>query len=186
MSASAPSDAGTHFLDNAREQFTKLRAQAEAAMAQVDDPAFFRVPAPEANSIALVVKHIGGNALSRWTNFPTEDGEKPTRDRDQEFELAATADTRAALMARWAAGWRALDEALAPLTAADLLRTITIRNEPHTVTQALTRQLTHYAGHVGQIVLLCKLERGAAWRTLSVPRGQSAAFNARMEQKHRA
>ena len=121
----APTDAGEHFLDNAREQFAKLRAQAEAALAQVDDAAFFRVPAEEANSIALIVKHMAGNALSRWTNFLTEDGEKPTRDRDTEFELAPGADTRAALMARWARGWAALDTALAPLTAADLMRTVT-------------------------------------------------------------
>ncbi len=138
------------------------------------------------NSIALVVKHIAGNARSRWKNFMTEDGEKPTRHRDTEFELDPAADSRPALMAAWEAGWRTLDEALAPLTPDDLARTVTIRREPHTVVQALTRQLTHYAGHVGQIVLLCKLERGAQWRTLSVPRGQSERFNLQMEQRHRA
>ncbi len=177
-------DTGAHFLANAREQFAKLKDQAEKALAQVDDAAFFHVPAPGANSIALIVKHIAGNALSRWTNFLTEDGEKPTRDRDQEFEQF-DADTRAALMTRWAAGWAALDAALSPLTADDLMRTVTIRGEAHTVVQALTRQLTHYGGHVGQIVLLCKLAKGDAWRTLSVPRGHSAAFNAAMAEKHR-
>ena len=178
--------AGALFLDLARSEFRKLKAQAEAALAQVEDAAFFRVPAAEANSIALVVKHVAGNARSRWTNFLTEDGEKPTRHRDQEFELDAAADSRPALMAAWEAGWRTLEEALAPLTPEDLTRSVTIRGEPHTVIHALTRQLTHYAGHVGQIVLLCKLERGADWRTLSVPRGQSETFNAQMEQKHRA
>ena len=154
-------------------------------MAQVDDAAFFRVPAPEANSIALIVKHIAGNAVSRWTNFLTEDGEKPTRDRDREFEQDAQSDTRPALMAAWARGWAALEAALSPLTAADTMRTVTIRGEPHTVVQAIARQLTHYGNHVGQIVLLCKLARGAEWRTLSVPRGKSGTFNAAMEQKFR-
>jgi len=177
-------DASAHFLANAREQFAKLKDYAEKAMAQVDDAAFFHVPAPEANSIALIVKHIAGNALSRWTNFLTEDGEKPTRDRDQEFEHF-DADTRPALMAAWTRGWAALDAALSPLTADDVLRTVTIRGEPHTVVQALTRQLTHYGGHVGQIVLLCKMAKGADWHTLSVPRGHSAAFNAKMAEQHR-
>jgi len=178
--------AGAVFLELARAEFKKLRAHAEAALAQVDDAAFFRVPAAEANSIALVVKHIAGNARSRWTNFLTEDGEKPTRHRDTEFELDVAADSRPVLMAAWQAGWHALEEALAPLRPEDLLREVTIRREPHRVMHALTRQLTHYAGHVGQIVLLCKLERGAEWRTLSVPRGESETFNAKMEQRHRA
>lgn len=182
----APGDAAQHFLDNARDQFAKLKDHAEKALAQVDDTAFFAVPAPEANSIALIVKHIAGNALSRWTNFLTEDGEKPTRHRDQEFERAEHSDTRPALMAAWQRGWAALDAALSPLTADDLMRTVIIRREPHTVVQAITRQLTHYSEHVGQIVLLCKLARGKEWRTLSVPRGQSEAFNADMQHKFRA
>jgi hypothetical protein len=155
-------------------------------MAQVDDATFFRVPAVEANSIALLVKHIAGNAVSRWTNFLTEDGEKATRHRDQEFERDDAQDTRPALMAAWQRGWATLDAALSPLTAADLMRTVIIRREPHTVVQAIQRQLTHYSEHVGQIVLLCKLARGAEWRTLSVPRGQSEAFNANMQHKFRA
>src|SRR5512141_1684464 len=119
QSAVPMDEAAAHFLVVARKEFAKLRELAEKAMAQVDDAAFFRVPAPEANSIALIVKHIAGNAVSRWTNFLTEDGEKPTRDRDREFEQDAQADTRPALMAAWARGWTALEAALSPLTAAD-------------------------------------------------------------------
>jgi hypothetical protein len=173
----------TSFVAEARDRFAKLRATAEGALAQVDDAAFFALPEPsgETNSIALVVKHVAGNARSRWTDFLTSDGEKPDRHRDTEFELAGD-DSRAALMAAWARGWQALDDALAPLGPADLERTITIRGEPHTVLQALVRQLVHYGQHVGQIVLLARIARGAEWRTLSVPRGGTAAFNASMRR----
>ena len=139
------------------------------------------LPAPsgETNSIALVVKHLAGNARSRWTDFLTSDGEKADRQRDREFELAE-GDSRAALMAAWDAGWAALERALEPLTEDDLLRTITIRGEPHSVLKAIDRQLTHYGYHVGQIVLLARLAQGAGWKSLSVARGQSEAFNRRM------
>ena len=174
------------FAAEARDRFARLRATAEGALAQVDDGAFFALPEPsgETNSIALIVKHVAGNARSRWTDFLTSDGEKPDRHRDTEFELSPD-DSRAHLMAAWARGWQALDDALAPLGPSDLERTITIRGEPHTVVQAITRQLAHYGQHVGQIVLLARIAKGASWRTLSVPRGGTEAFNAAMRSTFR-
>lgn len=174
---------GAHVLDEARDRFAKLKALAEGALAQVDDAAFFALPEPsgETNSIALVVKHLAGNARSRWTDFLTSDGEKPNRDRDREFERFED-DTRASLMRAWEEGWAAFDRALAPLQDDDLMKTITIRGEPHTVFQALGRQLAHYGYHVGQIVLLARLAKGADWRTLSVARGQSEPFNRTMNE----
>ncbi|MEP7028889.1 MAG: DUF1572 family protein [Candidatus Eisenbacteria bacterium] len=179
-------DLGPHVLEESRTQFAKLRALAEAALAQVDDAAFFALPEPsgETNSIALVVKHMAGNARSRWSDFLTSDGEKSGRDRDREFELGA-ADTREALMTAWTRGWELLDQALEPLGPDDLMRTATIRGEPHTVLQLIDRQLTHYGYHVGQIVLLARLAKGGAWSSLSVPRGQSAAFNQKMIDQFR-
>jgi hypothetical protein len=174
------------FAAEARDRFAKLRATAEGALAQVDDREFFALPEPsgETNSIALIVKHIAGNARSRWTDFLTSDGEKPDRHRDTEFELA-DGDSREQLMAAWAHGWQALDDALAPLEIDDLKRIVTIRGEPHTVVQAITRQLVHYGQHVGQIVLLARIARGASWQTLSVPRGGTDAFNASMRETFR-
>jgi len=177
-------DLAAHVLEDSIAQFAKLRALADGALVQVDDVAFFVVPAEDANSIAHIVKHLAGNARSRWTDFLTSDGEKPDRDRDREFELEA-GDTRAALMEAWEAGWQALDKALKPLGPGDLLRTVPIRGEPHTVLVAIHRQLTHYAYHVGQIVQLAHHAKGATWKSLSVPRGKSAEFNREMAQKFR-
>ena len=172
---------GSHFLSEALANFRGTKSQAERAMAQVGDEDFFRVLDPESNSIALVVKHMSGNMRSRWTDFLTSDGEKPDRDRDTEFERFDS-DSRAALMAAWARGWDLVDQTLAPLTDDDLERTITIRGEPHTVSQAILRQIAHYGYHVGQIVLLARIARGNDWSTLSVPRGHSAQFNAKMRE----
>lgn len=161
------------FLDTALSEFRKYKRMAEAALAQIDDAAFFAVLGPDENSPALVVKHVTGNQLSRWTDFLTTDGEKPDRQRDEEFERR-DADTRAALMARWEQGWARLFSALEPLTEADLARTVAIRGEPHSVLQAVVRQQTHYAYHVGQIVLLARHAAGLRWKSLSIPRGRSA------------
>ena len=182
-SRETPDPTAAHVLAEALSQFAKLKALAESAMKQVDDAAFFAEPAPEVNSIAQVVKHMAGNARSRWTDFLTTDGEKPDRHRDTEFELDP-ASTRDALMAAWDAGWHALDRALGPLGPEDLMRTVTIRGEGHTVLQAIDRQLTHYGYHVGQIVLLARIAKGQAWSSLSVPRGQSEQFNAQMRDRH--
>ncbi len=165
------------FMTGAVREFRRLQDLAERALAQVDDEGFFRVRGEDGNSPAVLVKHVAGNLRSRWRDFLTSDGEKPDRRRDTEFELDE-ADDRAALMARWRDAWAILHDALDPLDDGDLERTVTIRGEPHTVLQAVSRQLTHYAYHVGQIVLLARLEAGAAWQSLSVPRGRSQAFNA--------
>ena len=180
----APPTLGEHMLGDAIARFRELKGLGDRAMAQVDDTAFFATSDPEANSIALVVKHVAGNLRSRWRNFLHEDGEKPDRDRDAEFERGP-ADTRAALLAAWEEGWAILFAELGALGGDDLLRTVTIRHEPHTVVQCIHRQLTHYGYHVGQIVLLARQARGPAWTALSIPRRQSGEFNATMQERHR-
>lgn len=180
-----PAAIGTHYLADATRQFQDLRKLAERALEQADDESFFHVPAPEGNSIAIVVKHVAGNLRSRWTDFLTTDGEKPDRNRDGEFEVGPS-DTREALMAAWQAGWATLFASLEPLVPDDLLRTVLIREEPHTVVRAINRQLTHYGYHVGQIVLLAKHARGEGFRSLSIPRGGSSKFNATMQDREGA
>ncbi len=164
-----------HWLADAALQFRKYKALADGALAQVAGANFFRAIDPESNSIALVVKHITGNMRSRWTDFRTTDGEKPDRNRDDEFELGAP-DTRESLLARWDEGWALLFDALAPLTEEDLLAEVRLRGEAHTVMQAVHRQLTHYAYHVGQIVFLARHFAGSRWKSLSIPKGKSKEF----------
>lgn len=147
-------------------------------MAQVTDAQLQTALDSESNSIAVIVKHLAGNMRSRWTDFLTTDGEKPDRNRDSEFE--APPATRAALMELWESGWRSLFAALEPLTEADLGRTILIRTEPHSVMQAINRQMGHYACHIGQIVFLAKHLQSSQWVPLTVPRRKSAEFNARV------
>ena len=170
------STVGGHYLQEAVRQLRKYKAMAEAAFAQVTDADFFRAPDPESNSVALVVKHLSGNMLSRWRDFRTSDGEKPDRRRDAEFEVEP-ADSRSSVLARWEEGWAALFDALAPLQERDLLETVRIRGEAHTVVEAIQRQLTHYAYHIGQIVFLAKHFAGARWRSLSIPKGKSSEFD---------
>jgi len=161
-----------HYLDDCGVQLRKLKTQAEKAIAQVDDSHFFSVLDPESNSIAIIMKHVAGNMRSRWTDFLTTDGEKPDRHRDTEFESDA-GETRATIMARWEKGWSLFAGAVSSLRPGDLEKTVTIRGEPHTVIEAINRQMTHYAAHVGQIVLLAKHYAGPRWQTLSIPRGKS-------------
>lgn len=160
---------------DAVRSFRNYKKLAERAIEQVTDEEFFFLIDPEANSIAVIVKHIAGNLRSRWTDFLTTDGEKPDRDRDTEFELIE--DTRESLMRMWEEGWQTLFDNFEPLTADDYFRTVTIRGEPHTIVEAVNRQLTHYAYHIGQITLLAKHFRSAEWTSLSVPRNRSAQFN---------
>jgi hypothetical protein len=167
---------GDFYLEDIRRQFHGQKKLAEKAMAQVDDAQFFSLLDPESNSIALVVKHIAGNLRSRWTDFFSSDGEKPDRHRDTEFE-AGQEDTRTALMGRWESGWGVLFEVVDSMKPEDLTRTVTIRDEPHSVVKALNRQLAHYAYHVGQIVFLAKHFAAGRWQSLSIPRGQSETFN---------
>ena len=170
------------YLADVAARFDAIRTQAERAAAQVDDDAFFATLDADENSIALLMKHMGGNLRSRFTDFLTSDGEKPDRDRDAEFERR-DGDTRAAILARWEEGWRALAAALRSLAPDDLQRTVTIRGEPHSVLQALSRQLAHQAGHAGQVVLLAKHWAGGGWQTLSIPRGKSAEFTRELAEK---
>lgn len=167
-----------HVLEDAQKRFRESKTLAERAMEQVSDEQFFTVLSGESNSIALVVKHMAGNMRSRWTDFLTTDGEKSDRNRDTEF-IAMDTDMRPNLMVRWENGWRLVFDAIESLGEDDLLKTVMIRNEPHTVLEAINRQLTHYAYHAGQIVFLAKYFNDAAWKTLSVARGQSGVFNAK-------
>ena len=171
-------DAGTHYLEDIRVQVAKLKALAEGAIAQVTDEQLFQCIDQESNSMAIVMRHVGGNLRSRFTDFLTTDGEKPDRQRDGEFELPP-GTSRETVVAGWNTGFACLDSTVRELTAADLLRDITIRSERHTVMQALNRALAHLAYHVGQIVALAKHLRGPDWRTLSIPRGQSEQFTGR-------
>jgi uncharacterized damage-inducible protein DinB len=150
----------------------------DGAIAQAPDASLAATLDPESNSIATIVKHLSGNMRSRWTDFLTSDGEKPDRDRDSEF--MAPPGTREALLALWEQGWDRVFAALGPLSEADLGRTITIRGEAHSVTQAINRQIAHYSYHCGQIVLLAKHFAHDKWKSLSVPRKGSAEFNERV------
>jgi hypothetical protein len=163
-----------HYIDDSLFQLRKLKAQADKAIAQVDDAQFFALLDPDANSIALIIKHVAGNMRSRWTDFLTSDGEKPDRHRDTEFEREA-GDTRAEVMARWDKGWDLLINTVSSLKPSDLGKTVTIRREPHTVVQAINRQVSHYSAHVGQIVLLAKHYAGPRWQTLSIPKRKAGS-----------
>ena len=165
-----------HFLEDTILQLRKYKGLADGAIAQVADGDLFHSVDAESNSIAIVMKHVSGNMRSRWTDFLTTDGEKPSRDRDSEFEADA-GDTRAAIGARWEEGWRLLFAAVEALSPADLSKTVAIRGEPHSVLQAIQRQLTHYAYHVGQIVFLARHFAGPRWRSLSIPKGRSKEFD---------
>ncbi len=172
----------TNYLSDVLRSFRSYKRMAERAIEQLDDNEFYRVIDPESNSVAVIVKHIAGNLNSRWRDFLTSDGEKPDRFRDTEFEVLQN-DTRESLMNFWESGWQTLFNAVEPLTEDDLARTVTIRGEPHTVVEALNRQLTHYTYHIGQIVLLAKHLRSSKWQTLSVPRNRSEEFNRFLEEK---
>ena len=165
----------TSYIEDSLALFRYYKKLAERAIEQVADEQLFVALDEEANSIAIIVKHMTGNMRSRWTDFLTTDGEKPDRNRDSEFVDPPA--TRRALLEEWEDGWVRVFRALEPLTDADLGRTVTIRGEPHSVMQAINRQIAHYAHHVGQIVLLAKHFACRHWQSLSVPRNQSAEFN---------
>ena len=169
----------TLYVQDSIDLFRYYKRLGERAMEQCSDQSLFSTLDAESNSIAVIVKHLAGNMRSRWTDFLSSDGEKPDRNRDTEFEDAPK--TRAALLELWEHGWKYLFDALEPLTDGDLGRTVTIRTEPHSVMQAINRQMAHYAHHVGQIVFLAKHLTAKAtgkWESLSVPRGKSNAFTA--------
>ena len=171
-----------HYLDDALQTFRDYKKLAEGAFDQISAEDFFKTIDEESNSIAVNMKHMAGNMLSRWTDFLTADGEKPERNRDMEFVMLPDT-TKDEMVAYWEQGWKSVFDTIAPLKPDALMRTITIRGEEHTVVQAINRQLAHYAYHVGQIVYLAKHFRSNEWHSLSVPRNKSAEFNAYLEQK---
>jgi hypothetical protein len=168
-------DVAASYLDEAHRQFRGHKRLAEGAMAQLKDHELFLTLDPESNSIALIVKHLAGNMRSRFTDFLNTDGEKPNRNRDQEFELGPTT-TRADLTKMWEDGWARLFSTIEALKPEDVMRKVTIRGEPHTVLQAINRQIAHYAYHTGQIVFVAKHIRSSKWKSLSIPRGKSEDY----------
>jgi uncharacterized damage-inducible protein DinB len=178
------SDLRAHYLD---EIFRGLRGHkrlADDAIAQLSDQQFFALPDPESNSVAIIVKHIAGNLRSRFTGFLTSDGEKPDRHRDEEF-LMTPETTRQQLLQWWEQNWQLLFETINSLQPEDLERRVTIRGQPLSVLQALNRAVSHCAYHVGQIAFLAKHWKGAEWKSLSVPKGQSEQFNAKLFAKYK-
>ncbi len=181
MQATSDSAAvGEALLASFRHTFQQYKTLADRALAQLEPAEWLHRPAPGSNSAAVIVQHVVGNLRSRFTDFLTTDGEKPTRDREAEFDEPASAAAVPALQAAWQQAWQILFDLLATLQPADLLRLVTIRGEAHSVLLALQRQVAHYSMHVGQLVQLAKMMRGEAFQSLSIPRGQSAAFNAQM------
>lgn len=166
--AAGETNPGRVILDTLTPRFRSQKDLAEKAIAQATKEDLFWSPDPESNSVAVLMQHMAGNMLSRWTGFLNTDGEKPNRNRDSEFQPGL--DTREELMARWQEGWRCLFAALDDLSDDDLLRTVTIRGEALSALDAIVRQLSHYAVHVGQIVYIVKARRGEGWHSLSIPR----------------
>ncbi len=172
-------DTGTIFLSEVLRWFRQQKDLADRSIAQLSDAELFHSLDEESNSVAVIMKHMAGNLHSRFTDFLTTDGEKPGRRRDQEFVIEA-GTSRQQILEYWEAGWRCLFAALEPLGPGDLQRKVTIRGQQHTVIEAILRQLAHHSHHAGQILLLAKHLRGKQWKTLSIPRGQSEAFNAKL------
>lgn len=167
------------YVKDSVDLFRYYKKLGERAMQQCPDEGLFATLDGETNSIATIVKHLAGNMRSRWVNFLTTDGEKPDRNRDSEFETPP--QTRTEVMTVWESGWQHLFTALEPLTDADLARKVTIRGEPHSVMQAINRQMAHYCHHIGQILFAAKhytTAKTGKWESLSVPRGKSRAFTA--------
>ena len=171
-------------LSVAIDELQKIKKLADKSIEQLSDEQLHATIDPDANSVAVLMRHMAGNMRSRWINFLTADGEKPDRMRDREFEDPG--QSRAELIAEWEHGWKSVFDALTPLSDADLQRTVMIRGEAHTVYKAISRQVAHYAGHAYQILLLAKHLQGSKWKTLSIPRGQSEEFNRRMLAKLKA
>jgi hypothetical protein len=166
----------TNYLDSARQQFAYYKLFGDRTMHQLTDDELFWQYNPASNSIAIIVKHLWGNMLSRWTDFLTTDGEKDFRDREAEFD--GDIQDRTELLNKWEAGWACLFTALAGLTEDQLTNIVYIRNMGHTVVEAINRQLAHYAYHVGQMAYIGRMIKGDDWQSLSIPRGNSAAYNA--------
>lgn len=172
---------GASYLLSAIQQFEYYKSLAEKTFAQVSDEQLLWQYNAECNSIAIIVQHMYGNMISRWTDFLTTDGEKESRNRDIEFEIVIS--TRVEMMQRWSEGWECTFAAIKPLSENDLMRTVFIRGEAHSVVEAINRQLAHYAYHVGQMVFIGKMVADKNWKSLSVPRGESQQYNAEKFQR---
>lgn len=168
---------GQEYLKAVRGRFNQLKDLGDRAVAQLNEQEIHHVPAPESNSVAVIVRHLSGNMISRWTDFFTTDGEKPDRNRDGEFETVPV--TKDELKELSEIGWNTLFRALESLDEDDLLVELYIRGERHTVIEAMERHLSHVASHIGQIVYIAKMLRGGSWVTLSIPKGQSEAYRAK-------
>lgn len=169
------------YIKSCRKQFEYYKSLGDKTMSRLTEDELYFTPEPESNSIAVIVNHLYGNMLSRWTDFLTTDGEKEWRDRDGEFEI--TRESKQNLLVKWEKGWICLFNALDQASAVPLYTTIYIRKEPHTVLEAINRQLAHYPYHVGQIVFIGKMITGKKWESLSIPKKGSAKFNEGMNQK---
>ncbi|HKM67689.1 MAG TPA: DUF1572 family protein [Candidatus Acidoferrum sp.] len=170
----------TSYLKDSIDLFRHYKKLTERALAQCPDEALFASLDAESNSIAIIVKHIAGNMGSRWRDFLTTDGEKPDRNRDTEFE--GPPSTRAELMELWESGWKYVFDALEPLSETDMTHTVTIRTEPHSVMQAINRQMAHYSYHLGQITFLAKhfAAQSGQWTAVTIPRKRSGEFNTKV------
>ena len=168
-------DFAENYLDSSRFEFGRYKTLGDKTFAQLSESDILWKYQEEDNSISQIVKHVSGNMLSRWSNFLSEDGEKPWRHRDTEFEKPFT--TKTEMIADWEKGWQCLFDAIASINSDNFNRLVKIRNEEHTIVEAVNRQLAHYANHVGQIVLLGKMIKGDSWVSLSIPKGESEVFN---------
>jgi hypothetical protein len=168
------------YIDSVLKRFMEYKSLGEKAMSQLTDEELVWMPNTESNSIAIIIQHMHGNMVSRWTNFLTEDGEKEWRKRDSEFEEQQL--PRKALMDRWDAGWKTLLDAIGSLQSGDLEKTVTIRSQPLTVIDAINRQFAHYSYHIGQIVYIAKMIKELAWKSLSIPKARSGQFNDEMSR----
>ena len=172
---------GNNYLSNVKKLFRYYKSLGDRAIEQVSEEQLHWQYNPESNSIAIIIKHMAGNSLSRWSDFLNSDGEKQCRERDEEFEDAGSSKTD--LIALWDKGWQCLYDTTDPLTEEDLMRIVYIRKEGHTVTEAINRQLAHIPYHIGQLVYIAKMASGKNWNSLTIPKGQSKAFNAKKDRK---
>ncbi len=166
------------YLKSVTFEFSRYKGYGDATFAQLTENELHWRPSEQDNSIAIIITHLAGNMLSRWSDFLTEDGEKSWRNRDKEFEVPSKSKT--ALIAVWEQGWECLFSALEVVNPTNFGTLITIRGEEHTLPQAINRQLAHYASHVGQIIFIGKMIKGPHWQSLSIPKGQSGIFNKKM------
>jgi len=167
-----------NYLASVSFEFRRYKTMGDKTFAQIGDADIHWRYAETDNSIAIIVKHMIGNMLSRWTNFLTEDGEKSWRERDMEFEKPFS--TKTEMITAWENGWKCLFDALAQIDSSNFHHNIKIRNKEHSIVEAINRQLAHYASHIGQIVFVGKMIQGDDWNSLSIPKGASKAFNKKM------